>query len=249
MSETRMDELVNGLKSISQALSRLVQFKSLYIITMSASLVYLLFNYPTIGISEGIVTAYAILSLFGLVWLDLKDIDLNILNWRARNILGGKLVKSPERTYLIILYSILAAIVTAFIIILLEHPVTNTMMDSAGRMESALQQLFVVTLTESVLFVGIVPLVMMAVLFDRNTASEMSGASWTEWGMVYFLSQSAFAIMHNFAYGGDIFAMVRVFFLGVIWLWLGRHISIGVAWGSHFGFNMAVLGLITLGGI
>jgi hypothetical protein len=55
--------------------------------------------------------------------------------------------------------------------------------------------------------------------------------------------------MHNFVYGGDILEMVLVGSLGAVWLYVYRHMGAGAAWGSHFGWNTAILGLITIGGI
>lgn len=247
MVKAKRLQILESISTVSEAMGKLVQFKNLYIAIMVGSLIYLSANYPTIGIPQGTVFVYAILSLFGLAWAWQSGVNLDALNWRSETPLSRKIIKTPERTYLVILYMMASAIITALVIIWLEGITPDMSLDSSAKLEIAWQQLFVVTLSETVLFVGILPIILMKVLFGRQDGGL--NATLTEWGVVYVISQSAFALMHNFVYGGDVLQMIRVGMLGIIWLWMGRNISIGVAWGSHFGLNMAVLGLITFGGM
>lgn len=241
-----IERSAEAVKTVTKALSKLVQFKMMYVTVMVASMIYLVANNPTIGVSQEIVFIYGFLSLFGLVWADFQGINLDQLNWRASSPLGGKIIKTPQKNYTIILFAMVAAIATAALVILLQDISPDLTLDSAARLEIATQQLFIVTLTETVLFVGIVPLILMKILFNRKDVANATGS---EWAVVYILSQAGFAIMHNFVFGGDIIAMIRVGSLGIIWLWLSRHYGMGAAWGSHFGWNCAVLGLIVFGGI
>lgn len=246
MGNIVLEQITIAVKTISKALSALVQFKFMYVTVMVASMIYLVANNPTIGVSQEVVFIYGFLSLFGLVWADFQGINLDQLNWRASSPLGGKIIKTPQKNYTIILFAMVAAIATAALVIILQDISPDITLDSAARLEIATQQLFIVTLTETVLFVGIVPLILMKILFDRKDVANATGL---EWAVVYILSQSGFAIMHNFVYGGDAIAMITVGSLGILWLWLSRHYGMGAAWGSHFGWNCAVLGLIVFGGI
>lgn len=240
-----IEQLTIAVKTATKALSALVQFKMMYVTVMVASMIYLVANNPTIGVSQEVVFIYGFLSLFGLVWADVQGINMDQLNWRASAPIGGRIIKTPQKNYTIILFAMVAAVATAGLVIILQDITPDITLDSAARLEIATQQLFIVTLTETVLFVGLVPLILMKLLFQRK---DVANATLMEWGVVYILSQAGFAIMHNFVFGGDIIAMIRVGSLGMIWLWLSRHYGMGAAWGSHFGWNCAVLGIIVFGG-
>lgn len=251
------DQITGSLKTLIAVAAKIVEFKAFYITIMLGGLLYLIANAPTINAPTEQVYAYALISLLGITWAATAGINLDTLNWRASKLWNGKLIKSPQKTHWIILVGVIAAVLTAVIVHLFQDISIDVALGAAGRREVALQQLFIITLPETVIFQGILPLVILhwiypqASMVDKITKRISPGvyATRTQWAVAYIMSQAGFAIMHNFVYGGDVMAMIRVGALGGIWLYLYRHLGAGTAWGSHFGWNISVLGLITLGGI
>jgi len=265
---SRQAEII--IRALTEAVRALVDFKGFYIVVLFISLLYLIPNSSLIGASKDLVYSYSILIVLGMVWALILDTQarernqrgkaadgdayaeepliLDKLGWRAQNPLRGKYIQSPQKSYTIILTATLAAVCTAIVVYQIWPPgESGSDLMPSVRLEIAFQQLLLVTLPETVLFTGLLPLILMRVLYDREDIRN-DRLETAHWAIIYIVSQAAFAAVHYKAYGGDFTAMFRVFLLGCAWLFMARRFGLGAAWGSHFGYNCAALSLIVIGG-
>ena len=261
------------VKVINHLIAKLLEFKFFFIIIQIFSLLYFISNYQSIDMSQSLVISYSVIAfgaLILMVILELHDLRENIdrallggkeyirarmkrrlpiipylslekLNWKPTT--PSKRLRSPRNLFWLLMAGAIAGIGTIIITLLVFGANTSVHMSQSYAINLALQQLFIITLTETVMFAGIIPLIVDNVFFKDLAKKEGKEIEFA-WVGVYTISQGFFAAMHITIYGGDFFSLISAFALGWCWAFLFKRYGLMAAWFSHFGWNCVALGVV-----
>jgi hypothetical protein len=241
------------IKLTSALLSKLTNPAGLTLVFLFLAVFYLIPNHQLIGAGADMVYSYSIMFLLMICWALYRKVPLERLDWRAKDILKGKYIKSPRSIHWAFIIAFIAFLLTVAFALVRYH-VEKSDMAASLALDTAWQQLLIVTLAEAVIFQGLFPLIIEWELETREkTRAEMMTKAQSHYVApspvailitVIIISQGLFAVSHYTAYGGDWWAIGFAFIPGTLWYLGARFFGIQTAWLSHFGWNCVALGLI-----
>lgn len=256
-------ELTQIGKAFAIVFRNILELKFLFITMMIVGHVYFIANYRTINLDWEIVVSYSIIAYGVLILAIIWKVDLRKLTWRPAKPLDRKYLKSPKSLPGIIVIGVLSAIFTLYFMEIFS-PFRAPAIEGYAALDIAYQQIFLVALTETVIFQGTMPLLIQE-MFTRveNKAKEKKKKELEQvyhqevhlesievdeikyaWLVSVTISQTGFALVHWVAYGGDLMDMLVVGLLGTVWFFMARYLGIVSAWFSHGAYNLRQLGVI-----
>lgn len=242
---------VTGL--ISAILNKLTNPAGLAIAFLSLALLYLVANHQLIGASADLIYSYGMMYVLIMIYALYRKVPLERLDWRAKDLWKGKYIKSPRSIHWTFIIAFIAFLLT-IIFSLLRYQVEKADIPNSLALEIAWQQLLVVSLSETVIFQGLFPLIVEWELethekkkseIAKDTKTHYIAPSKTAILLtVIIVSQGLFAMIHYAAKGGDWWTLAFLFIPGTIWYLSGRYFGLQTPWLSHFAWNCVAFGLI-----
>jgi hypothetical protein len=243
------------MRLLSSVLRVLTQPTSMTMAILFLAAFWLVANHQFIGASSELVFSYCLMLSMMLIWAFYRKVPLERLDWRTKDILGGKYEKKPGSIHWAFIIAFIAFLLTV-VFGMARYNLEKTYMPSSLALGIAWQQLIIISLSEAVIFQGVFPLI---IEWELETSEGRKKKSAEENQTAYrapqpvamlltviIVSQGLFAISHYTSYGADWMAIGFAYIPGTLWYVGGRYFGIQTAWLSHFGWNLVALGLIGL---
>jgi hypothetical protein len=243
------------MRLLSSVLRVLTQPTSMTMAILFLVAFWLVANHQFIGASSELVFSYSIMLSLMLMWAFYRKVPMERLGWKTKDILAGKYEKKPGSIHWAFIIAFIAFLLTvAFGLV--RYNLEKADLPNSLALDMAWQQLFVVSLSEAVIFQGVFPLIIEWELETsegrKRKAAQENQTTYNAPNplaillTVIIVSQGLFAISHYTAYGADWTAIGVAYIPGTLWYLGGRYFGIQTAWLSHFGWNLVALGLIGL---
>ena len=216
-------------EDIWRRLWQAMRARNIYLVGVSIPLIYFTFNHPLIGMSQQMVTGYALLYLLSM-FLILRDKGDN----PTYN--GGLFHWEQKPTVLTMAANYSVALVGSILIFSIIRGLSHQTAALPREMIFSLflQQALIVTPVETAVFDVIIP---------QHIHHVLGGSKWGGI-LTVVISQMAFGFMHATAYGGNVLQIIFAMLFGVVLLFTAIRFRPETAQAVHLGYNMVVLGII-----
>jgi len=241
-----------AMRLLGTILTRLSQPTVAVMIFQVMILAFMVPNSRLIGADTDIVYSYSILYVLMMVLAFYRKTPLDRLGWSGDG-LGSWGKKLPRGLMWAFLYGLLAFTITVAYAVWRYQPEAANLPAGVG-MNMLFQQLFLVTLTETMVFQGLFPLILDYELEKNRQKDEEARAvkvglkqhSIARLVCVIIISQGFFGLSHYFVYGGSWASILWAAMFGTVWYLALRQFGLIAAWWSHLGINLVALGLIAV---
>jgi hypothetical protein len=225
---------------LADATLRLLKFRNAYLLLVSTGLTFFIPNFQIIGATEQGVWLYFGIFVLSYIAAERAGVGWEKINWYPVDPITEKPVRKDDAAFYAIVTGVMVAAATFGLMAFMSASQSNYPQPFEGdAAQMILYQLLLVSLVETVVFVGLIPNVLEKYLVGMEPARRTA--------LVYVLSVAAFGSMHWRAYGGDIPQMFAIGMMGGIWLWLGRKYGLSAPWWSHLIYNLWQIGMFMPG--